>query len=53
MGLIINERKTKNMLLSYRNHSLTGLVVEQMKFETVKIFKYNVVRTDITCGKHK
>jgi len=53
MGLIINENKTKYMILSWKNHNQTELVVEQMRFERVDTFKYLGMELDTTSGGMK
>jgi len=50
MELVINESKTKYMILSRRMHNQTELVVGQMIFERVNTFKYLGVGLDTTNG---
>jgi len=52
MGLVINESKTKYMILSRKIHNQTELVVGQMRFERVYTFKYLGVGLDTTNGGH-
>jgi len=52
MGLVINESKTKYMILSRKIHNQTELAVGQMRFERVETFKYLGVGLDTTNGGH-
>ncbi|KAL4123377.1 hypothetical protein QTP88_015573 [Uroleucon formosanum] len=52
MGLIINESKTKNMVLSRRTHSQTELVIGPLRFGRVKTFNYLRVDLDTNSGRH-
>lgn len=52
MGLVINESKTKYMILSRRIHNQIELVVGQMIFERAKTFKYLGVGLDTTNVGH-
>lgn len=52
MGLIINESKTKNMVLSRRTHSQMELVIGPSSFGRVETFKYFRVELDTNSGGH-
>jgi len=52
MGLVINESKTKYMILSRKIHNQTELAVGQMRFERVGTFKYLGLGMDTTNGGH-
>jgi len=46
MSLVINENKTKYMIISRRIHNQTELVVGQMRFEREETFEYLGVGLD-------
>jgi hypothetical protein len=52
MGLLINESKSKYMILSRRIHNQTELVVGKLRFERVETFQYLGVGLDTTNGGH-
>jgi hypothetical protein len=52
MRLVINESKTKYMILSRRIHNQIELIVGQMRFERVETFKYLGIGLDTINGGH-
>lgn len=52
MGLVINESKTKYVILSRRDQNQTGLLVGQIQFERVETLKYLGIGIDTISGGH-
>jgi hypothetical protein len=53
MGLMVNEGKTKYMILSLKNNNQQSLVVNGMLFERVNTFKYLGVELRADGNIHK
>jgi len=53
MGLIINEEKTKYMVLSQKNSRHNDLIVRDIEFERVENFKYLGVELNVSGNKHQ
>lgn len=53
MGLMVNEDKTKYMILSRKNYNQQNLAVNEMLFDRVNTFKYLGVELRVDGNNHR